>query len=271
MSQLRKIKPAYSTLISHLQKAWKIIPVTDDPFWYAGSASRQTLDSKNLRCVIWNICKGVGGHYFHHDFRQLAYQSDLMLLQEALLSQRLLSAFCEPGFQLLHAASYMRQDRIRDGVLTACRSRLHEPPLRIFCKYPEPIFRTPKVALVTHFPLKNRTHTLRVINVHATLVRSTKRAAEELHHLMDQLPPHCGPSILAGDFNTFTPTYLQMIVSVLETYGFRMIDIPHDPRYWYDHLDHVFVNGVQINNVQVLADIKSSDHFPVYVCATVVE
>jgi endonuclease/exonuclease/phosphatase (EEP) superfamily protein YafD len=243
--------------------------VDSDPFWYAGRQSLAALDPHSLRVAVWNICKGAGGHLFHHDFRKLCYTSDLVLLQEALLSQRSLRAFVEPGFRMLHAASYMRQDRVRDGVLSAARSDVTSPPQRIVCKYPEPIFRTPKVALVTQYPLQGQAKPLLVINIHATLVRSARRAVEELHHVIAALPAHDGPAILAGDFNTFTPAYLQFVTQVLSSYGFEMAEISQDPRAWYNNLDQVFVRGIKVNECRVLTDIQSSDHFPIYFTGSV--
>jgi len=103
---------------------------------------------------------------------------------------------------------------------------------------------------------------LMVVNLHATLVRRKSGAIEEMHHLLSHLPDHCGPMILAGDFNTFTSGYLAAIEKILELLGLRRILIDDDPRAPLDNLDQVFVRGLQVNRAAVDTSLRSSDHFP---------
>lgn len=260
-SKLR-VQRDYKALLHSLWQVWAIERVHDEPIWQSGSALELGLNPQLIRIVVWNICKGVGGDHFAHDYRQLAYFSDLMLIQEALLSQRSLTTFCQGGFEVLHGASYRRRDRLRDGVLTAARAGSLTERQRIICKYPEPVFKTPKTALLSFYPLMGESHPLMVINIHATLVRGVRRAMEEIEHVMERLPKHHGPVLFAGDFNTFAPTYLRNLIHTLARHGLKPAPIINDPREPFGVLDLVFVRDLKVHRVEVATHVRSSDHFP---------
>ena len=62
------------------------------------------------------------------------------------------SARC--GFETIHAASYKRRDGLRDGVMTVSRVASIGASMRIICKYPEPVLRTPKAALFKFYQIE---------------------------------------------------------------------------------------------------------------------
>lgn len=259
-------KRPYAQLIDSLRKAWRITPVGhQEAIWQSGTPELEALPGDLVRVAVWNLCKGVGGVLFEHDFRRLCYYSDLILTQEALMSERSMEAFNAPGFHLCHAASYQRRDGLRDGVMTASRASAHEQPTRVLCKYPEPIFKTPKAALISHHRLAGRNQTLMVVNLHATLVRLKNIAIEELNHLLDHIPDHDGPMILAGDFNTFTTGYLKAIEQVLAQRGLKMVKFGNDRRPAHGNLDQIFVRGLTVEKAWIDVNTNSSDHFPLIV------
>jgi endonuclease/exonuclease/phosphatase (EEP) superfamily protein YafD len=263
---LRKQTPkrSYRAVIDALKQVWKIDGIPEgDAVWKLGTPDMESFDPKNIRVTVWNLCKGAGGVLFEHDYRSLCYRSDLILTQEALLSKKSIRVFCERGFETIHAASYKRRDGLRDGVMTVSRVAALGEVKRIVCKYPEPFFKTPKVALVKFFHLEGAQHPLMVINIHATLVRLKSAAVEEMQHLLSHLPAHEGPVLLAGDFNTFTPGYLKAVSSVLNKIGLKYVDIPNDPRPKTQALDQVFCRGLVVKNLRIDTDVKNSDHFPI--------
>lgn len=256
-------KRSYRAVIESLRQVWSIEPVPElEAIWQLGQAEIPALSPDKIRVAVWNLCKGSGGILFEHDYRMLCYRSDLVLTQEALLSRRSIQTFCEPGFMTVHAASYKRRDGLRDGVMTASRVPVAGEPQRLVCKYPEPIFKTPKVAVVNVFPILGGGR-LCVVNIHATLVRLKGGAVEEIMHILEQLPSHDGPMIFAGDFNTFTPGYLAAIARVLGQIGLEYVPIPNDPRPRTQCLDQVFSRGLDLSSVRVDTTIKNSDHFPI--------
>ncbi len=264
-SKKPKVKPKrpYMSVIRSLKQVLKINRDISVPIWLSGEAEHEQWGEWPLRLTIWNIFKGSGGEHFYNDFRLLSFQSDILMIQEALLSRRSLHDLSPKGFYGVHGASYERADRLRDGVMTLSRMEPDRPPLRILCKYPEPVLKTPKVALVTIYRLGPQRPHLMVVNLHATLIRSIKRAQEELDHIIEQLPEHPGPIIFAGDFNTFTPRYFQAISQRLESLGLRYVPIPEDPRGSLDHLDQLFIRGLDVTDVHIDVRIQSSDHFPI--------
>jgi endonuclease/exonuclease/phosphatase (EEP) superfamily protein YafD len=260
----KRPKRSYRAVLESLRQVWKIESVADhECIWRAGEPDLDAFSSEHIRVAIWNMCKGAGGILFEHDFRSLLYRSDLLLAQEALLSQRSIRTFGERGFETIHAASYKRRDGLRDGVMTVSRARSCDAVTRVICKYPEPVFKTPKAALIKYFPLRNHPERLLVINVHATLVRLVAAAVEEMEHLVAHIPAHRGPMILAGDFNTFTPAYLRAVSGVLASIGLEYVPIPGDPRPRTQALDQVFCRGLEVKHAQVDTTVRNSDHFPI--------
>lgn len=264
---MKRQKPprSYKAVMHSLAQVWRIERVVaEESIWQLGLSSMESLPLENIRIAVWNLWKGAAGISFEHDYRILCYRSDLVLTQEALLSQRSIHVFCEPGFHVVHAASYMRKDRLRDGVMTV--SRVSPDPsrlVRVVCKYPEPVLKTPKVALVSFYPIAGMTTELMVVNIHATLIRLKSAAVEEMEHLLAHLPDHKGPILLAGDFNTFTAGYLKAVHSVLMQVGLEYIAIPNDPRAPTQALDQVFCRGLDVQHIEVDTTIKQSDHFPI--------
>lgn len=263
--KIQKPKRSYGAVIDSLKQVWRIERVADhESIWHMGTAETEQFSPERIRLSVWNLCKGVGGILFEHDYRSLCHRSDLILTQEALMSQRGMRTFCERGFQTIHAASYKRRDGLRDGVMTVSRvPALADHCSRVICKYPEPFLKTPKVALIKRYPLKGTTKTLLVINIHATLVRFISAAVEEMEHLIAHLPEHDGPIVLAGDFNTFTPGYLRAVSAVLAKLGLEYVPIPEDPRPRTQALDQVFCRGLEVTNARIDTTIRNSDHFPI--------
>jgi endonuclease/exonuclease/phosphatase (EEP) superfamily protein YafD len=258
-----KPKRAYKDVWNSLSKVLKINREVSSPIWYSGEAEREAWGPWPLRVTIWNIFKGSGGEHFYNDLRLLCFESDLILLQEALLSHRSMQELSLEGFLGIHGCSYERADRLRDGVMTLARMKTDQTPRRILCKYPEPVLKTPKAALLTRYRFgPSEADVLSVVNIHATLIRTIKRAQEELEHLIERLPLGDGPLIFAGDFNTFTPRYFRAVAATLEKVGLRYVAIPNDPRRRLDHLDQLFVRGLEVQSIEVDTRIHSSDHFP---------
>lgn len=263
-------KRSYRAVIESLRQVWSIEKVPDqEAVWQLGEPELPAFAPERIRVAVWNMCKGVGGLLFEHDYRSLCYRSDLILTQEALLSRRSLETFCERGFQTIHAASYKRRDGLRDGVMTVSRVKACDVLGRVICKYPEPLFKTPKAALVKLYPLHGTHLRLMVINIHATLIRLKAAATQEMEHLLAHLPEHTGPIILAGDFNTFTPGYLSAVSRVLSRLGLEYVRIPDDPRPVSQALDQVFCRGLSVSNIRVDTTIRNSDHFPILADVTV--
>ena len=198
----------------------------------------------------------------------LSQKSDLLILQEALLPEKGLSTYEKSGFSLKHAVSYERADGFKEGVLTCCRAPLSTDPLRVRSLSHEPVFKTPKVALISSYPL-GKTAQLTVVNIHALLIRTPNKALLELEHVVSELQRNPdllkGPVIFAGDFNTFTKQYFSKIETYLGLVGFEHVKIDGDIRKGAGFLDHIFIKDLEILSSCVEDSMISSDHFPIYV------
>jgi endonuclease/exonuclease/phosphatase (EEP) superfamily protein YafD len=251
----------YGKLLKSLRQVWKIILLDEGHIWRFGVSERNT-GGDVIRIAAWNICKGSGGILFEHDFRIISYQSDIVLLQEVLISKKSLSTFCQPGFSIIHAASYQRADQLRDGVATVTRIAPSKDPLRVQSLSHEPLFKTPKVALITEFTGGTPAQKILIINLHATLIRSAKQARKEINHLLEHCSDHQGPILLCGDFNTFTRKLFDNLLKSMNNFGLEHITITDDVRKKSGKLDHAFSRGLLIERAEVMWTIRSSDHFP---------
>lgn len=217
-------------------------------------------EDHHLTVGVWNIFKGNGGESFFKDFNSIVDSCDLWLLQEVLASDYRLKDYIPNGYIGIHGASYERMDGLREGVMNIskwpARNELHQV---VQFKKPEPLVRTPKVSLVSHFTVNN--HDVRVINVHQPLVRGRRRAGQDLLEIMEAIQEFEGPTIVAGDFNTFSPKYFKEVCAVMEQYQLHFVPIPQDPRKKIQRLDHIFQRGFQVQSAAIIPEAKSSDHF----------
>jgi len=104
-----------------------------------------------------------------------------------------------------------------------------------------------------------------VVNLHKILVRSTAQSNRELQHIINQLPEHSGPAIIAGDFNTFTAKYQRELTLLLGQHGFVHAGPERIKKSLLNRLDHVYTRGITVKSVTVATNITSSDHYPIIV------
>lgn len=262
MKQSKPRRP-YSKVLTSLYQVLKINTELEDPFWQSGDAELSQLPSRQIRLGVWNIFKGNGGLRFLHDFREFVYGLDLVLIQEALVSPHSLEQYSDQGLQAVHCGSYERMDGLRDGVMTLSRWAPIGHPERVPSLYPEPVFKTPKTALITRYELPHCTEQLLVVNLHATLMRGMNRLQEEIDQIVCAIGGHQGPLIVAGDFNTFRSVYFRRMEDLFADIGLRHVSIRQDPRRRsFEKLDHIFARGFIVDRVKVVHKIQSSDHFP---------
>lgn len=218
--------------------------------------------------TTWNIWKGAGEEFFKRDFLKLAQQSNLILIQEALLTpvneQIFLDVAVDEKLSISHAASYIRQDGCVEGVMTLSKVETSLEPARILCERPEFLLKTFKTALVTTYPFQQSKNKLKVINLHARLLRGPKTAATDLDFILKKMAvdEHSGPIIVAGDFNTFSRRHLETISAVLLSHNIKRVPIKDDPRIPRESLDQIFIRGLKVIKIKIDTSIKSSDHFP---------
>lgn len=253
---------SFRSVLGSLAKVWRVFPVDDEEaIQNLGAPGTQPLPSP-FRLSVWNLYKGHGGLAFRRDLSVLLQRSDLLLAQEALLDQRLKEVLLQTRSCATHAAAYMRSDRLRDGVMSVCGAAVADQPRRWLSDRREPLFRTPKAALLTEYPLEGRSTPLRVLNLHASLFRTPQQARHEVRVWVGRAARSDGPLIVAGDFNTFSRAHFLGVSRELSRFGLRHVPVEPEPRSRRNALDQVFLRGLRTNGARAVTEVRSSDHFP---------
>lgn len=235
-------------------------------------------------CILnWNIAKRnhrmAWQQEFDHVFRR--YHPDLCFLQEVRLPWPVLASLFIPelegrlppnlGWYFTPNLIHHRQGNA-SGVLTASISHTISN-FALSSRHCEPFLKTPKVALVTEYPIAGQTQTLLAINVHGINFVRSYQFQDQLHQIESAIAHHRGPLILAGDFNTWRPKRMQMLHDSVDRLNLKPVHFDTDcqnqlKRFLLsDPLDHVFYRGLKLQSeaTKVLGELKSSDHKPMVV------
>ncbi len=230
--------------------------------WQWGQAILPALPS-TFDIAIWNIWKGSGGDLFLGEYNNLVKGRHLLLLQEVLLTLKALGNFAPKGFSASHGATYRRRDGLRDGVMTVSAAAPVETATRVLCHSPEPLLKTTKATLISRFKIEGQTKSLCVVNTHATLVRRPATAVKEIEKVLKKIRDHEGPILYAGDFNTFSKTYIREVDRVMSTIGLERVILEADPRTATTALDQLYVRDIKVISAKVETEYLHSDHFPI--------
>lgn len=245
------------------RQALKISHVLEkEAVWQWGKSEAVELP-KIIELAVWNIWKGSGGKPFMEEYFRIIKGRHILLLQEVLLTLKALGNFVPTGYSASHGATYRRRDGLRDGVMTVAMAPPIEPVQRILCESPEPFLKTTKATLVTYFNVTDFEKRLCVVNTHAKLVRRPATAVREIDRVLHRISQHDGPILYAGDFNTFSKTYIREVDKVMSTLGLQRVTLEADTRTATTALDQIYVRGIRIINAKVETGYLHSDHFPI--------
>lgn len=235
------------------------LPCTGETDAHAAPAG-EPLPGPLLRVLSWNLHKN-GDRGWDNDLARFAAASDLLLIQEATLTDGLRTVLVQAGFDGLLGSAFALDGR-ETGVLSAARVR---PAGACVQRQFEPLLGLPKSAVITRYRLHGTGETLAVANVHAvnfTLGVDEYRA--QLEAIERELAGHRGPAIVAGDFNTWSESRLDVMVDVMQRMGLAPVLPPVDTRSRFlgRQVDYVFVRGLEVVHAEA-PEVDSSDHNPV--------
>lgn len=237
------------------------IPSDDKVPVRQGQSSLDAWDpNKVLRLTVWNVHKYDNRKTFG-DVQNLTEQSDLMMLQETMMGG-LFDRYYDnlAGLAWMAAISFFNSDNLGTGVTTGSRAQAsYQGYVRSTAR--EPFIRTPKMIVVTKYPIQNHSQSLLVANIHGINFVSTNEYETQLGQLELAIKDHSGPMIVAGDFNTHLPGRALLLRSLAERLGLDHVQMENE-RYNRMILDHIFARGMQKLNSQVLFGVDSSDHYP---------
>lgn len=218
------------------------------------------LRGPELRVLSWNLHKGAEAGW-HADLAHFAATSDLLLIQEAVLTADLQRVLAGAGFDW-HLAGAFALDRSEMGVLSAARV-----PAASACvqRAFEPLLQLPKATLIARYALdRGNDETLAVANLHSinfALGLGAYRA--QLEALEHELVSHHGPVIVGGDFNTWNSDRLAAVHDTMQRLGLVPV-LPSDDtrsRFLGHQVDFIFIRGLEVVHAHA-PPVTSSDHNP---------
>jgi endonuclease/exonuclease/phosphatase (EEP) superfamily protein YafD len=233
------------------------------------------LDCSSIKILNWNIAKKNHEKIWARDFLAILeqYKPDIVCLQEVRMGmvEKHIVGLAEmgwnfaPNFRDAHHNTYA-------GILTAARTR-SIATRAIITEHHEPVLKTPKVSLITEYPISNRQETLLTINSHLINFVALTKFSAQLHQLEAILSEHQGPIVFSGDFNTWSRSrriFLEKVVTRLGLIpaSFTTRDSQKIKRFLLSPpLDYIFYRGLDENRAKarVLDNISSSDHKPMLV------
>ncbi len=233
-------------------------PVATHP----ASQTTAALNPHHIALLDWNVYKGQRANW-QQDFHTLLQGQDLILLQEALLSDTLQSSLDKHHLLWTLNQAFTYGDH-ETGVLTASRvSPLSSCGLRST----EPLIRTPKTALVQTYRIAGTTNPLLVANIHAiNFSLGIEAYAKQISSLQTILARHDGPLILAGDFNDWSDARAAVVQAMVT--HLHLVALPTQPdnttQVFGHTIDHIYYHGLEAQTHHALA-VSSSDHNPLLV------
>ena len=220
------------------------------------------LDPADLRLLIWNVHKAQNAAWTE-DFRRLGTSRDILLLQEAHLTQPFTTTIGGSGFRwsMAHAFTYAGAGT---GVLTASRTAASGACLT---RQVEPLLRLPKSALITRYSVEGADGDLMLANVHGiNFSLGTGRFRRQLEDVVNAVRSHEGPLVLAGDFNDWSERRSEILESLTTELRLKRLDLSLDgrSRHFGKPVDHVFYRDLDVVDARAVK-VTTSDHNPMLV------
>jgi len=239
----------------------------------------RSISDDSLRILSWNIHKEVDKENWKKDFLKIVRDNkkkpNIILLQEVRLETnmiRILKEDVKMGWEF-SPNLYQEEYDAYSGVLTASyiKPAMVKPALSSGV---EPFTKTPKPVLFTKYSFDSESFELLVVNIHVINYKlGLDEFKEQLRYIAEFVMGHDGPVIMAGDFNTWSEDRLQHLDKVIKEMGLIKITLGsksnHVETMFGNSLDHIFISKEKLEVVEgsqdVMADINSSDHKPLYV------
>lgn len=240
------------------------VPAPSDVLKNFGFPSQQAL-SKRMNILVWNLHKGEDGT-FATDFAELAYKKDLVIGQEMFLSPLMRMIFGSfPQYYFSSATSFFMGDELtRTGVTTA------SPVLPSSIDFVrtetlEPIVSSPKVSLISRYPIKNTDKTLTVINIHGINFVDNTSYNKEITRIYEAIKKFPSPLIFAGDFNSWNDERNIILSDLCKKLKLREANFFPDHRMRFNKhpLDHFYyTDDLRVIEAKVEDFYQGSDHKP---------
>lgn len=243
------------------------LPAPQDILLTLGKPTKAALP-KRIQFLVWNLHKGSDAD-FSKDFSDLAYKKDIIASQEMLLNPLMISVFSTlPDYLFASATSFfMGSDLYRTGVISASPVKPIEVQY-IKTETLEPVVSSPKMTIVTRYPIANTDKFLTVVNIHGINFVDGASYKVEMERIYDQIKNYPSPMVFAGDFNTWSDERMSILSSVASRLNLVETHFFPDERMKFNNhkLDHfLYTEDLRIIEAKVEGFYKGSDHKPLEV------
>lgn len=243
------------------------IPKDNEVLMTVGTASQPSLP-KRMNVLVWNLHKGADDS-FPTDFTDLAYGKDLVLAQEMLLNPFMEKIFAAFPMNIYTTATsfFLGKELYRTGVATSSQVKpVYESYIRT--QILEPVVNSPKVTLLTQYPIKGTDKKLTVLNIHGINFVDVPSFKKEITRIFDVMKTISGPMIFAGDFNTWNDERLKILKDLSAHLKMKGANFFPDNRMRFNGrpLDHfLYTEDLRVLEAKVEGFYQGSDHKPLEV------
>ena len=208
-----------------------------------------------IKLLVWNIHK-EDRPSFLTTFEGLLEESNLILLQETLLTPQILELYENSDFSWMTGISFFRRGMgtgVSGGFLFETKNAVAlESPST------EPFVRTPKMSLFFDIPIAGSKQVIKVITIHALNFVRSKTFAKHIAQVLKQVEDHNGPLIFAGDFNDWSRKKSRMLQEMIESHNLQKVIFDKNQS---TKIDHIFIRGFEVVHSQIV-ETNESDHKP---------
>jgi len=228
-----------------------------------GESSEQQLPS-TVSVLVWNLYKGQREGW-RDDMLGLGKRADLIMVQEAVTTQdmlEVLQTLPSVRWQYAQSFSYSGLEHSTGVATGASTSPLEVQFIRSIGR--EPLAGTPKMALLTTYPMAEGGSPLLAVNVHGHLAVSYEAFTRQMERIAEQVAAHRGPVVWAGDFNTWSVARYEAVRVLAKRLEMTPVEFVPErrTRVLGKILDHAFVRGLEVFSSRALRNVESSDHVP---------
>lgn len=243
------------------------IPSEKDIILTFGNASATALTNR-INMLVWNLHKGAD-ESFSTDYASLSYQKDIIMAQEMYLTPLMKGVFASfPDQYFVSATSFLLGNPLtRTGVLNSSRV-LPSSYDYVRTQTLEPIVNSPKVTLITRYPIRSTNAVLTTVNIHGINFVDAASYQKEINRIYDAIKDTKGPLVFAGDFNSWSDERDSILKVMRQKLNLNEAKFSPDERMTFNGhpLDHFFyTNDIKIISAKVEGFYQGSDHKPLEV------
>ncbi|MEA9355568.1 endonuclease/exonuclease/phosphatase family protein [Bacteriovorax sp. PP10] len=233
-----------------------------------GKASKKQLPPKNWSFLVWNLHKGED-ETFKPEFLALSLGRDIIMNQEIYLDKNMKDVFKFLfSFKIETATSFFYgKEKIRTGVANISTVDAEFTQF-IRTDTREPILKSPKMTLVTSYPIRFSKKKLTVVNIHGINFVSTAGFRKEMERIYQEIKNIPSPLVFAGDFNTWNEDRIAILDEYARKLKLKEAGFVPDNRITFNgnFLDHfLYTSDIKIKKARVDSIYKGSDHKPLAV------